>query len=78
MEGVVAYLEDSENQTRLVFDDVSSSESAHPDSWRKTVIYTSGAYNRELLDNLELTQEQYAEIGQNVVFRLLALNKRIK
>lgn len=78
MKGVVTYLENlSSDEIRLVMDDVNS----HTDKsseWFKTVLFTHNDYQAKELFELNLSQEQFAYIGENLVIRLLALNGKLK
>jgi len=78
VKGVVAYLEEQGDQTRLTYDDVACSTESGCTSWEKTILYTSAKYPSRRLATLSLTKEQYAEIGENLVMRLLALNGKIE
>ena len=76
MKGVVAYIEDTENGgIKLVFDDVHSNDAKNPKKWDHEVFFTSNNYDQEKLKGMELSKEQYAEIGENIIIRLLALNR---
>lgn len=78
MNGVVAYIQETEDgKTMLTFDDVSS-EKQLPIYWRKEVLYTSNSYSSAAMESLSLTKEQYAEIGESLIIRLLALDGKIK
>ena len=79
LKGVTAFLEKEGNESmKLVFHDVeATSPTAHPD-WKHMVNFTSNVYDKKKLQNLELTKEQYAQIGENIVIRLLALEGLIK
>ena len=76
MNGVVAYIaETEEGRTTLTFDDVSSET---PTSWRHKVLYTRASYDSKALEEMALTKEQYAEIGENLMIRLLAINGKLR
>ena len=77
MNGLVSYFESVDNETlRLVFKDVSSqSESAT--FWENAILFTHNDYSIEDLKSLNISNEEFALIGQNLVIRLLALNKII-
>ena len=78
MNGVVAYIQETEDgKTTLTFDDVSSNDQP-PTSWYRGVPFTLNSYNSEAMKNLNLTKEQYAEIGENLIIRLLALGGKLK
>ncbi|PUA29470.1 MAG: hypothetical protein B0W54_02460 [Cellvibrio sp. 79] len=75
MNGLVSYFESVDDETlRLVFKDVSSqSESAN--FWGNAVLFTYNDYPIENLKSLNLSNEEFAMIGQNLIIRLLALDK---
>ena len=79
MKGVVAYIknEDLENFC-LVLDDVEAKSSSANSDWKHTVLFTTKSYDATKLRNLELTKEEFAQIGEDIVIRLLALRGDIK
>ena len=79
MKGVTAYLsEDNDNKINLVLNDVvATSNDKNPD-WKHDVHFTSKDYDSDALKDLSLTEQQYADIGKNLVIRLLALSGGIK
>ncbi|WP_417530848.1 hypothetical protein [Marinobacter lipolyticus] len=77
MKGVAAYIEPAGGEIRLTFDDMET-ESVAPTTWTKTTHFTSNTYPEAELENMSLSKEQYAEIGENLVLRLLALNGRLE
>ncbi|MGB8714798.1 MAG: hypothetical protein WCD66_00380 [Rhodanobacteraceae bacterium] len=79
-EGIVICLRDlGDGHSRLIFDDVIADDRVAPQRvWRHRVFFTHNAYPNESLDNMELSDEQFQEIGEAVVARLLAINKRVK
>ena len=78
MKGVVAYIQEIEDgKTMLTFDDVSSDKQSST-HWSKEVLYTSNSYDSAAMESLSLTKKQYAEIGESLIIRLLALNGKIK
>ena len=75
--GVVAYFQEGKpGHLRLTFDDVKKVEGQTPNEWRKKVLFTHIDFPIDKTLELGLTQETYATIGENLVVRLLALNKR--
>lgn len=73
MKGVVSYLELIDDESiRLVMDDVAL-QAAEPMCWSKKVLFTHKDYNSRVLKGLGLSKDQYAEIGENLIMRLLAL-----
>ena len=78
MKGVVTYLQGIELEcVRLVMDDVSSLDKEAV-SWKAVVPFTSNEYPALDLKSLNLSKEQLAQIGENLVIRLLALNGALK
>jgi hypothetical protein len=74
MKGITAYLKNGESETiHLVLDDVEATTSETPIDWKHIVPYTSSAFDAKSLADLSLSKEQYAEIGENLIIRLLAL-----
>lgn len=79
MKGVAAYIEQAGGEEiRLTFDDVETESVASPTNWTKTTLFTSNTYPEAELENMALSKEQFAEIGENLVQRLLALSGRLK
>jgi hypothetical protein len=71
--GVVASLLDaSEDNIRMTLDDVEN-RSGTPSSWSHRQFVTSKVYDRETLENLQLSDEEFADFGHYIVARLLAL-----
>ena len=78
MNGVVAYIvEKDTGRTTHTMDDVSSNRQL-PTIWSQEIFYTSYSYDSETMKNLKLTKEQYAEIGESIILRLLAVNGMLK
>lgn len=75
MKAVTVYIQKDKNQEiRMVFNDVvSTSENDNPD-WKHDILFTSNNYDEKTLKGLSLSKEQYAEIGENLVIRLLVIN----
>lgn len=79
-EGIVICLRDlGDGNSRLIFDDVVADDpTARERIWRHKVFFTHSAYPNDHLDNMELSDQQFQQIGEAVVARLLAINKRVK
>ena len=78
MNGIVAYiLETNDGRSKLIIDDVISNNHP-PTNWRQEMFYTSNIYDSEVIKNMNLSKEQYAEIGENIILRLLAMNGALK
>jgi len=78
--GVVACLRDMGNGTsRLFFDDVAADKEANPINWSHDCFFTfTPELNNSELEEMDLSSEQFEQIGIAVVARLLALNGRVK
>ncbi len=76
---VVTSLRDLGNgSSKLIFDDAVSESAGNRVNWLFESFYTWRDYPNENLDEMKLTAQQYQEIGENLVARLLALNGRVK
>ena len=76
---VVTCLRDlGDGLSKLIFDDVVSESGSNPVNWSFESFYTLREYPSESLDEMKLTAQQYQEIGENLVARLLALNGRVQ
>lgn len=79
MNGVAAYIKDQGDGTfRLVFNDVEASSDSESPNWSHNVLFTSNTYDADSLMNLSLSKEQLAEIGENLLIRLLVLGGYLK
>jgi len=73
--GVAVCLRRLENgRLRLIFDDVIAESDQWPQSWRSHVFFTENDYDAQLLCTMGLSENQFAQIGEAVVARLLAVN----
>jgi hypothetical protein len=64
-------------QLRLIFDDVVAESDRWPQSWRSHVFFTHNDYDAQQLCSMRLSENQFAQIGEAVVARLLALNNLV-
>ena len=79
MKGITVFIEKAENNSlRLVLNDVESTTENDNPNWKHSVLFTSNNYDENDLKNLSLSKEQFAEIGENIIIRLLALNSLTK
>ena len=79
MEGVTAFIQkEDDGNLRLVLNDVIATSSGESPDWRHNVLFTSNTYDEDLLKNCNLSNEQFAEIGQNLIMRLLVLGGFLK
>ena len=73
--GVSVCLRRLENgQMRLIFDDVIADSDQWPQLWQSHVFFTHNDYDAKRLCAMGLSENQFAQIGEAVVARLLALN----
>jgi hypothetical protein len=63
------------DKLRLIFDDVASETEENPTSWDFGTNYTWNTYETEKVLESRLTDEQYQEIGFNLMARLGAIYK---
>jgi hypothetical protein len=78
--GVVVCLRDMGNGTsRLFFDDVSAGHETNPIDWSHDDFYTfSPELGNTEIESMDLSTEQFEQIGITLVARLLTLNGRAK
>ena len=77
MKGIIAKLEEvGTAELKLSFYDAVTSGAS--DKWQGQALFTEKTYSAAELQELNLSPAQYAEIGENLVVRLLALNGKIK
>ncbi|MGH7796586.1 MAG: hypothetical protein ACREQ2_17100 [Candidatus Binatia bacterium] len=77
--GVIACLRTAGNGImHLVFDDAKSDTANKPTSWKPEALFTWNQYDSEKLRGMKLTEKEYAEIGENLVMRLLALSGEVQ
>ena len=78
--GLAVCLRDMGNgRSRLFIDDVKSDKKTNPINWQYDYFYTfTPELENEEIDHMNLSDEQYKDIGVAVVARLLALNSRVK
>lgn len=75
--GVVCSFRNEDNgNLRLIFDDVSNSESSITSDWKHEDIFIWKDYDPELLENFDIPKNELAEIGQCLLIRILALRQK--
>ena len=72
---VVSLLELDDGTSRLIIDDVVSATQHKPTSWAFTFPFTETQFSSARVANLALSEREYQMLGENVVLRLVALNK---
>ena len=73
MKGVTVFLQkQSDGKHRLIINDVVASSDTDKPDWKHSILYTYNNYDSVALKNMSLSQEQFAEIGQNIIARLIA------
>jgi hypothetical protein len=77
-DGVVACIRDEGDKFRLIFDDVESKSQENPTSWDFRTFFTWNMYDKDGILESELTDEQYQDIGFNLMARLAAIYKTKK
>jgi hypothetical protein len=79
MNGVIAFIQEQKDEKiRLVFNDAEASGESENPNWKHRALFTSNTYDADAIKNLSLSKEQYAEIGENLVIRLLTLGGHLK
>ncbi len=74
--GVVCSIIDMGNgKSRVILDDVSNSSDDQQGPWSHEVLYTHKDYDSHTLEELELSEEEYAAFGHAMFARLCALQK---
>ena len=78
--GLAVCLRDMGNGTSRIFiDDVKSDKLENPITWKHDYFYTfTPELQNNVIDNMNLSNKQFQNIGEAVVARLLALNGRVK
>jgi len=77
--GVVACLTPIvDGKTRLVFDDVRSDRESKPTAWTPTALFTWKELDFAQLQKLQFNERELAQIGENLLIRLLALQGSIR
>ena len=71
-EGVLASLHQEGDFIRLNLDDAESTRVQLPKQWKVTTPYTSVEFEKDKLVNMQLSDQEYARIGENIVARLVA------
>ena len=71
--GVVATLTPTPaGRLRLTFDDVRTVPTLDAITWRRVGLFTHTDFDSTAAQNFDLTREQLAEIGENLLLRLFA------
>ena len=71
--GVVCSLQETDKgKLRLVFDDVSNSNMTTRGSWKHEAVFTWNEYSAKEIEELELSEKELADIGTNLLVRLIA------
>ena len=72
---VVSLRPTSKGRVCLVLDDVEVQLGVGRSGWRHESFFTSKELDREALEKLDLSKDELAEIGENILIRLLATNR---
>ena len=54
-------------------DDVEAGSASENGNWKHSVLFTTRNYDSDTLKDLALTKKEFAQIGEDLVIRLLAL-----
>jgi hypothetical protein len=74
MKGVAAFIKDEEDGSiRLVFNDVEALSAGDGPNWKHIDVFTAATYDAKSFKELSLSKEQFAQIGENLVIRLLSV-----
>lgn len=65
----------SNGRVCLVLDDVAVQLGVGRNGWRHETFFTAKEFDRSALENLNLSKDELAEIGENILIRLLATNQ---
>ena len=77
--GVVACLTSvDDGKTRLIFDDAQADRERSPTAWAPTALFTWKELDFAQLKDLKLSERELAQIGENLLIRLLALQGSIR
>ena len=78
--GLAVCLRDMGNgKSRIFIDDVQADKKENPINWQHQYFYTfTPEFDNNTIDGMDLSNEEFQNIGVAVVARLLALSKRIK
>jgi hypothetical protein len=74
---VVSLLELEDGSSRIIIDDVKSSESQRETTWVFDCFCTHKRVDSKELDAMTLPRDEYQRLGEAVIARLLALNGRV-
>ena len=74
---VVSLVELEDGSTRIIIDDVKSSEPQRKTSWMFDCFVTHKRLDSKALDAMSLPRNEYQGLGEMVIARLLALNGRV-
>lgn len=78
--GLAVCLRDmGDGTSRIFIDDVVPDKLENPISWKYKYFYTfTPEYKNDAIENMNLTDKEFQNIGAAVVSRLLAMSGRIK
>lgn len=79
MKGVSIHIKtNKKNEIRLIINDIASTSTSDTPDWKYNALFTNNDYDAKAFKEMSLSTEQYAEIGENIILRLLALNNLLK
>jgi len=72
--GVICSLIELENgKYRLILDDVSNSDKTTKCEWKHEVVFTWKEYDKNEIDDYNLSEKELAGLGYHILARLIAL-----
>ena len=74
--GIVASIHRlQDGKIRLVFDDVRQMPMLDASGWRHERLYTSAEFDQKTFEDLDLSKEELAKLAEDLILRLVALEK---
>jgi hypothetical protein len=74
---VVSLLDLGDGSSRIIIDDVKSSEANRKTAWTFDCFYTHKRLDSKALDEMALSDDEFQGLGAAIIARLLALNGRV-
>ena len=68
----------SDGKCQLIFDDMSALSTLDAFNWAQENLYTIKEFDSAQLEDMSFSKEELAEIAENILIRLVALNKNGK
>ena len=65
----------NDGKIRLVFDDVRQMPMLDASAWSHERLYTSAEFDQKTFEDLDLSKEELAKLAEDLILRLVALEK---